>query len=888
MRDKLFKYLANKIIEKPKFILIITSIITIILLLFSLNLRLELSWVGLAPKGDPSQAEFQKIMDNYPSVSKMSVTVEDKNGAPEEAARIAAERLQKLKYVKRVDYKLNSDYLLNNGLLLYKTDDLNKGTDILKDANFTAFLKNLNDLYEKEYRGNSDSIEDDKEEMVSSLRGLAYFLHSADSSLTNNISRDEMDKAVKRLLIGDPYLRSIKGDTLLMTVQPSFGSLDFEKLQPGVGAIYAELKKIEKDYPGFKYGLTGMHVIARDELVSTTRDSTLAMIIGLILVLIILITAFKMWVSPLLAAVPLLVGIIWDMGLTSIVIGRLNIFTVFTAAMLIGLGIDFSVHILSGFTEARSEGLSPAESVRFTLEKVGPGILTGALTTAAAFFTLTISSLGFLVELGFIMGMGILSIMLAVFLILPVLLYLRDRGKKEGEISVLKKGNYPLIGKIAAWSRKNRYAVLALLLIIIIFSAWQGTKVDFYLNLKKIEPKGLESIKVMDDIADKFNLSNDALLYTTNNLDKTYQLAEEIKDQPQVERVSTITDYLPPADIQQQRLKNLIPINQMLKNRAAYQKINIENLITQLNRLDDNLIEIGQLSYMSGIDEIVNITDQITGLPGEAGILTNIITKLEDKNFQEQRLNNFVSGFYDSFSRNSTQMEVSRGITVNDLPQDIKSQFISEDGRSYLTAVYAKGNLWDRIKGPFGSSFIHMMREKVPQVTGMPVFMRVLYDQVSTEVIEVLFLIGITLFILLLLHFQSFKEAFIAFLPLISSLTITMGIIKVLNVNLDIFSVLAFPLIIGIGIDDGVHVIHRLNTSDENMQTVFSSVGRAILLTTLTTMASFGSLMTAEYQAIYRMGVTLFVGVALCFIMTVILIPVFLEKGNNVDESEEN
>ncbi|SIQ39142.1 efflux RND transporter permease subunit [Halanaerobium kushneri] len=884
MRDKLFNYLANTIIKKPKTILIITALVTIVLLLFSFNLNLELSWVGLAPKGDPSQTEFRKIVDNYPSASKMYVTVEDKGGDLESAAKIAAENLEKLQYVKRVDYRVNMDYLLDNGLLLYESDNLNNITDILKNPNLTGFITNLNDLYEKEYKGNSSGIEDDKQEMVRTLRGLDYFLQLADRSLTQNIKSEEMDKGVKRLLVGDPYLSSIKGDTLLMTVQPTFGALDYNKLKPGVGAIAEELKKIEKEYPGFKYGLTGMHVIARDEMESTTRDSTLAMIIGLILVLIILIAAFKMWLSPLLAAVPLIVGIIWDMGLTSIFIGRLNIFTVFTAAMLIGLGIDFSVHILSGFTEARSKDYSLEDSVHFTLEKVGPGILTGALTTAAAFFTLTISSLGFLVELGLIMGMGILSIMLAVFLILPALLFLRDGSKS----STVKKGNYPVIGKIAGWSRKWRYPVLAIVLLILIFSAWQGTMVDFYLSIKKIEPEGLESIKVMDDIADKFNMSNDAVLYTTDNLKKTYQLAEEIKDQPQVERVSAITEYLPPSDIQQQRLKNLTAVNQMLKRRPGYQKTDINNLITQLKRLENNLIEIGQLSYMSGIDEVVNVTDKITGLPGNPGILSNFISKLEAEKYQQQKLNDFVSSFYDSFSENSGKMEIKSELTVNDLPADIKSQFISADGSSYLNSVYAKGNLWDRIKKPFGSRFIHMLREKVPRVTGTPIFMRVLYDQVSKEVTEAVFLIAVTLLLLLFFHFRSFKEAFIAFLPLISALTVTMGLIKILNVNLDIFSVLAFPLIIGIGIDDGVHVIHRLNISDQDMQTVFSSVGRAILLTTLTTMASFGSLMIAQYQAIYRLGVTLFIGVAFCFIMTLIIIPALLTNKNKINESEEN
>lgn len=884
MREKLFNWLAITVIKKPKRILIVAGIITVMMFIFAANLNLELSWMGLVPKGDPSQAEFEKILANYPSVSKIYVTVEDKGNNPELAAQIAAEDLERLEYVKSVNYKFNTDYMLDKGLLLDKTEDIDNISKLLGDPNLTGFVTNLNDIYEKEYKGNSSGIEDDQKELASTLRGLSYFFQTADHSLTGNISDNEMSLAVKRLLTGDPYFRSVKGDTILMTVQPTFGVLDYKKLDPGIEAISSELKLLEEEHSGFKYGLTGMHVVARDEMLSTEKDSIWAMILGLVLVLTILIAAFKMWLSPLLAAIPLIIGIIWDMGLTSIFIGRLNIFTVFAAAMLIGLGIDFSVHILSGFTEARSEGLTPEEAIHFTLEKVGPGIFTGALTTAAAFFVLTISSLGFLGELGVIMGTGILTTMLAVFFILPVLLYLRTR--KNGNRGIVKKGNYPVIGAIAGWSRKWRFVVLAVVLVVIIFSVWQGSKVDIYLSLQKIEPKGLESIKVMDQISDRFNMSNDALFYTSEDLNKTYQLAEEIKDQAQVESVNTITDYLPPADIQQKRLQNLTAVNQMLSHLPAYYNLNKSELITQLRRLNDNLIEIGQLSFMSGIDEVVNVTDQITGLPGEPGILPGLITKLENNKYRQQRLINFTGAFYENFKQISSGMKVEKQVTLNDLPSDIKVQFLSADGKSYLTAVYAKGDLWGKIKKPFGENFIHMIRDQVPQVTGTPLFMRVLYDQVSEEVAKAAVLIGITLFLLLLVHFRSFKEAFIAFLPLISALAITLGLLKISGINLDIFSVLAFPLIIGIGIDDGVHVIHRLNITNEKMQTVFSSVGRAILLTTLTTMASFGSLMIAKYQGIYRLGVTLFIGVGLCFIMTVLLIPVFLKSNNGKSDKE--
>ncbi len=873
MRERVFKWLAGKVISKPKKLLIFTAIITIIMLLFAANLNLELSWVGMAPKGDPSATEYEKILDKFPSVSKIDILVEDKGDNPEQAAQIAAEKLVDLSYVKNVNYKIDTDFLLDHALLLARKDDVKNITPFLEDPNLTGFITNMNDLYEKEYRGNSGNIQDDEKELARTLRGLQYFLQAADGSLAGDLSGQEFDEGVTRLLTGDPYLRSIRGNSILMTVQPTFSMMNYQKLKPGVDAIEGVLNTIEKDHPGFRYGLTGMHVVGRDEMVSTEKDSTLAMILGLALVLIILISAFRMWTAPLLAAIPLIVGIIWDMGLAWLTIGRLNLLTIFTAAILIGLGIDFSVHILSGYTEARSDDCSAEEAVHYTLEKVGPGILTGALTTAAAFFTLAISSLGFLVELGVIMGMGILTTTLAVFLILPTLLYLKT--EKWGDKKV-EKGRYPAIGAVAAWTGKRRFIVLAVVLLLVMFAGWRGTKTEFYLNIEKIEPKGLESIQVMDEISEKFGMSNDALMYTTEDLDETYQLAKELKDKPRVDSVDTITDYLPPVSIQEERLNNLRQLNVLNAALPEYQVTDKEKLINELERLNDNIIEIGQLSFMSGIDGVVNVTDRITGTKENPGILPNLIAKIREENYQQGRLITLSQKFYQSLKEKSSRMKEVRKVTLSDVPESIRTQFVSDDGSLYLSSVHAAGNLWQRIKEPFGKEFIHMMRETVPEVTGTPVFMRVLYDQTSREVTRVIALISATIFILLLIHFKSLKEAFIAFIPLITALILTMGTVEITGINLDIFSVLAFPLIIGIGIDDGVHVIHRLNITGESLEDVFSSVGRAILLTSLTTMASFGSLMIAKYQGIFRLGSTLFIGVAFCFVMTVILIPVFL------------
>ena len=100
---------------------------------------------------------------------------------------------------------------------------------------------------------------------------------------------------------------------------------------------------------------------------------------------------------------------------------------------------------------------------------------------------------------------------------------------------------------------------------------------------------------------------------------------------------------------------------------------------------------------------------------------------------------------------------------------------------------------------------------------------------------------------------------------------------EITGLQITLLNIMAIPMIIGIGIDDGVHIIHRYQIEGKNShKTVFSSTGRAILLTSITTMLGFGSLWFATYRGLGSMGIALFIGVGTCFLATVIVIPVLI------------
>ena len=133
--------------------------------------------------------------------------------------------------------------------------------------------------------------------------------------------------------------------------------------------------------------------------------------------------------------------------------------------------------------------------------------------------------------------------------------------------------------------------------------------------------------------------------------------------------------------------------------------------------------------------------------------------------------------------------------------------------------------------------------------------------------------------LILLLDFRSLKYALIGMVPLIFGAIWMTGVMELFGLQFTMMNILAVPLIIGIGIDDGVHILHRWKI-EKNLDIVYRSTGKAILLTTLTTMLGFGSLWFATYRGLGSMGIALFIGVGTCFLATLFVIPAILGIRN--------
>ena len=131
----------------------------------------------------------------------------------------------------------------------------------------------------------------------------------------------------------------------------------------------------------------------------------------------------------------------------------------------------------------------------------------------------------------------------------------------------------------------------------------------------------------------------------------------------------------------------------------------------------------------------------------------------------------------------------------------------------------------------------------------------------------------VIIFFLLLLDFKNIKDALLAMIPLGAGFFWMLGLMHITGQQMTVMNVMGLPLILGIGIDDGVHIIHRWRIEKKkDLKIVFASTGKAILLTSLTTMLAFGSLIFSVWRGFGQLGAALFVGVGACFLTTVIVL----------------
>jgi len=935
MRDKILKKLADLHANYPWRMLVVVIILTIILAGLSGQLTVTMNMKDLLPSGDPKLDEFNKIIDEFTTATSLIAVVQGeekriKAFADELAPRVlqlvdttliienqrkiaelrlkinnlrtkenksekiaALEKkiqsLQKrinFKLFQRIDYKMETDFFRNHALMLVKEDDLEDTKELFMDPNLNGLLTNLNNSMEKEYVGKEESIstrekEDGAWNFLDGVQHLVLKLQKAANG--EKITWAEMETVADELLLGEPYFLSYDKKALILNCIPNFTIMDRDLLMVGYETVKAVIDDLQKQFPDVQAGLTGDIAREHDEQVYSQQSLSYTTIIAFIGILVLLIISFRMWIAPVLAMVSLIVGLIWAMGAAYIAVQQLNMMTAMLSIVLLGLGIDFSIHIISGFTEWRAAGDSILVALEKTFLKSGKGIITGALTTACAFLALLISQSRGMKEMGIVTGVGLLSIMLATFLFLPVLLVFRgrfiDRRREKTQKFVKRDISFRSLGRFGNWLSKHYVFTIIASVIISALLIWLAFQIKYDQNYLRMEPKGLESIALQDTILEKFDLSMEYALCLADDVDESRKLAEEYRDLGTVAMTNDISIYLPSAQEQRLRAPHLQEIRNQMQSavvREVFSASELPIFTKEIERLEMNVMEMQDMAFLGGQDKVDNKCKQIVDdpdNPNPKNIIRDLLDTIEADNPKAaQGLSVFQKQFAPYFQQSVIKMSSTDPIQLEDLPVSVLDQYSNRDRSKFLITIYPKSQLFANATAL--KYFVDDVDRVSEKTTGGPPVAITWLRIAGRDGRNAILLTLLIVFVLLWIDFRRPWYALIAMIPLALGAFWMVGLMNIAGLLLNFMTLMGLPLIIGIGIDDGVHIMHRWQHEGMgNIFTVFSSTGKAILLTSLTTMLAFGSMIFSVFPAWAWFGGSLFLGVGACFVTTVVVLP---------------
>lgn len=955
MRNTLFAFLTRIITRRPGTILLVCAFLTVIMFFTAFRITMKTQISDMMPKGIPMVQEFQDIIKDFESASSIMIAVESKEkdvALMKQCADDIADKLKSIKrikpaegqklsiiqkiallsgkfpvegvvydtseLVKRIDYKADNEFIARHGMMMQKTKDLDNFVSLFGSVRLADIIENINNNFEKEFIDDAENMStlDGEAQAVQGLQSMHRFVETIGSYIDTRDTA-KIRGAVQAFVTGPQYFISSDNTLLMLMLQPTVDMDEFEESMYLGYQVVDSLEAIRADYPSLEIGGTGWMLIQIDEMEASKKDFGWPSLIALVLILLLLVSSFRTWKNPFYSVFTLLIAIIWTAGLLAIVLQYLNMMSAAFGMILIGLGIDFGIHFISGFRDGQEQGLSVADSIAYMYSRVGSGVVTGALTTAIVFFSLLLTQFKAFSEMGIAIGSGIIVTLLAAMILLPALIVWDNKGYSVTASILRKTGlgwmttgwirggakiasffNNGFFNKLSALMQfrflvasgkalgKLPVAVVVVLLgaITIALSLKAARTIEFEYNMMELEPVGIPTGIVQDKILEKFEIAPDYAMFRVKDVEECRSKITELKKVGDrtgvIGGIDGISEFIPTKENQNANIPRIESFRNKMASMPVPENFTLEDsekLHDELLRLHQNIVEIGELSIMgSGVhNKIIKKCDQIVGKEDAQSTILALRDKIAENVSHNPHLLAPYQRLLGSVLKQSLlQMSSTTPITLETLPDNIRNRYVSPSSKELIVTVFPRSNIWEeRILRRFTEETAAVS----PRITGMPPMTLLLIDLMKDKGRKAIIMGTIAIIIFLLFDFRSFKYTLFALIPLGAGTVWMLGLMALFDIKFSIMNFMCLPLILGIGIDDGVHILHRYKKEGPgSTPTVLKYTGRAILLTSLTTMIGFGSMGLATHRGVASMGQVLFLGVGACFISSAYLLPAII------------
>jgi hopanoid biosynthesis associated RND transporter like protein HpnN len=661
------------------------------------------------------------------------------------------------------------------------------------------------------------------------------------------------------------YMVSKNGELLFVLIVPNDDETSFTGYKDAVEQARQVIAETRKDFPGVTVGLTGEDVISSDEMVTTQSDVETASKIALAGVALLFIIAYQGVVKPLLAVFCLLLGLSWTMGFTALTIGHLNILSVVFTTILIGLGIDFGIHILERFKEERQQGNEILPALQKTLQGTGKGNFAGAITTAIAFGAMVLTDFIGIVELGWIAGWGILFCMVAMLLVLPALITVEEKWRKPSYTQTKST-----TASQRGWVDKlfdHYYLIIGVCTVLVLIASLSLKDLRFDYNLLNLQAKGTEAVQYEMKILESAGRSAWSAAILADSFKEIQEKERQLKALPTVARVESISAVIP-------------------DNQEENAQIIRENLAPLLRDLEVEPEDV-DFSWKALNKTLKGIQFKLQGREGDdldpvemAGNRVRNFREQSQKmepDLAEKRLQNFSQLLFADYRNLMEELKANADVKLvklEEIPETLRKRYISQKGK-YVAHIFPSVDVWDLDER---KKYLDDLRSVDPNVTGTAIHMfestRLMTEGYVNGGLYAMTAIIIYVFFL----FRNLRTVFFVLLPVLVGSIWTIGIMELIGLKLNMANLVILPLILGIGVVNGIHITHRYREEEDKHASILGkSTGQAVLLSSLTTMIGFGSMMVANHYGVFSLGMVLTLGVFNCLIASVTFLPALLK-----------
>lgn len=903
-RDKFYVAFGRIGIRHPYLVSVILAALTIVSIVFASRLSITTSRVGLVSEDNWYQRRMVEFYASFGYPDSPVAIVE--GGTPEQrrelvdayAAALESNEMFSGRVLARIETEDIAETLLVQapGLLAEFRAALPPSADL--PAALERGLEGVFGLLETQLLAALDGeVKVDPSQADAQLDQLARLAKALDDKLAADAGTGppvDTDALLESLAGGqqadlapsdedlrarglDPegYFVSNDGQRLLVVAFPQFEGDEVGDYRPSVEYMRTLADELETDE--LTITLTGLPFLVVDEetaLASGMLRASAATGLGIFLLLIM---AFRSLRRACVALLPIAVGTVVSLGAMYLLFETLDPITSSFAAVLMGLGIDFSVHLLARYDEDLRQGRTRREALFSSLSKAGPGVVTGAVTTALAFLTIATTEFTSYGRMGVITAIGLMVGLLTSLLLLPVIL---GRGNLDAHEDPPRP--FGDAGYVARFARSSP------LLIVMggIVLALVGTVFTPTFNPRYLEflPRSWEATQGLQTLEQDGAMTPWFAWVTADDLEQARSRAEALRSMDSVGRVDSPTDMLPELD--DERLTKLRADFAGLERDPDWAKLAAHDpdpaaLAKQVLAVVDALDELSFAAEQGGrdvaaIDRVkqafTQLRKRLETVPAESS--RNTIATIE------QHMASLLGPAW-----TTARVVAARGHwATHDLPDTFEQRFVAHDGSDRIALyVYPAGDISSGANDNAAARRFTADLESVdPNAAGQAISLTHHNEMILGGFKRAAAFSLCLVLVLLLLDFADLRKSLLALVPVLVGMGWTVGLMALVGLRLNVATIVVMPLLLGIGVDAGVHMMHRCDLNAKahggraRLEEVLRGTGGAVILSSITTIVGFAGLLLGRHLGMVQLGAAMVIGIGSTLIASLLVFPALL------------